>query len=69
MPIVRISLFPGRDQERKDAVASEITKVFSIVMGIPAADTIVLFEEIEKADWYRSGVPYTQNVAEPPEKT
>lgn len=69
MPIVKISLFPGRDQERKDAVATGITQVFSTVMGIPAADTIILFEEIETADWYRSGVPYTRIVAEPPDKS
>ncbi|KAB2711380.1 tautomerase family protein [Brucella intermedia] len=69
MPIVRISLFSGRDQEKKNAVASQITAVFSAVMGVPSSDTTVIFEEVEKADWYCAGVPFSQNIIEPSENS
>lgn len=55
MPIVRIELFPGRDAEKKAAIAREVTKALEASAGIDPADTTVIFDEVKQADWFVAG--------------
>ncbi len=57
MPLVQISLFPGRSAEKKAEMAREITRVLETVGGIRPADTTVIFTEVSPADWSVGGEP------------
>ena len=55
MPVVRLSMWPGRTVDQKKELARAITDaVVSIGKTTPEA-TIVIFEEIEKEDWAQAG--------------
>lgn len=55
MPIVKIELFPGRNQEVKVQIAYQITQLLTQIAKIPATDTTVIFEEVERHNWYHGG--------------
>ncbi|MFN3407190.1 MAG: tautomerase family protein [Caldimicrobium sp.] len=53
MPIVKISLFSGRDKELKKKIAEEITDVLVQNLKISPEAVIILFEDIEKHNFYQ----------------
>jgi len=55
MPIVRIDLFKGRTREQKAKVAQQITDVIQRELGVPPDQTLVVFNDVEKADWAVAG--------------
>lgn len=55
MPIVRIELFSGRDDAKKEEVAKEITRVLQATTGIPPEDTTVIFSEVRPSNWFVAG--------------
>lgn len=58
MPLIQISLFPGRSAAQKTEMAQEITRVLDTVAGIPPAATTVIFTEVVPSDWLVAGQPY-----------
>ena len=56
MPIVRVSMLPGRTRAQKAELAKAITDaVVSIAQTTPAATTVV-FEDIPSESWAEAGV-------------
>ncbi len=55
MPIVKIELFPGRDNEKKAELAREITATLERVAGISPAATTVMFTEVKPEEWFVAG--------------
>jgi phenylpyruvate tautomerase PptA (4-oxalocrotonate tautomerase family) len=54
MPVIRVTWWEGQPRENKVKVAKAITEVMSSV-GIPAAATHVVFENVSKDDWASEG--------------
>lgn len=57
MPLVQITLFPGRSAETKEKLGAEITRVLTEVAGIPAKDTTILFSDLAPENWVVAGKP------------
>lgn len=57
MPLVQISLFPGRSAEKKQEIAAEVTRVLHSVGGISPEATTVIFTEVAPSDWIVAGKP------------
>lgn len=57
MPIVAISLYPGRTKEQKDAFAKAITDVVAQILKTKSEHIIVNYDERPKEDWYMAGNP------------
>lgn len=55
MPIVRITLWPGRTEEQKATLAKEITDLMVKVARTRPEDTTIIFEEIPKENWAVAG--------------
>ncbi len=54
MPIVRVTLYEGRDEETKDRLAREIADAVAENTGNSFEDIHVIFDEIPRASWSRS---------------
>ena len=56
MPIVRISMWPGRTKEQKAELAKAITESIADIAKAPPEATIIVFEDVAKDDWAEAGV-------------
>ena len=56
MPVVNISLYSGRTDEQKAALAKAVTKAISETAGIADSATTIIFHDVEKSDWAVGGV-------------
>ncbi|MEN8197366.1 MAG: tautomerase family protein [Pseudomonadota bacterium] len=56
-PTVTVDLRPGREAERKAALAKAIAGAFGAAAGIDAADIYLLFRENNAANHYCGGAP------------
>jgi 4-oxalocrotonate tautomerase len=57
MPLIAISMYPGRTKEQKEAFAKAITNLAVEILKTKAQDVIVTYDEREKENWYISGEP------------
>ena len=55
MPIVTVSMYPGRSQEQKDEFAKAITKSAVEILKAKENHVIVVFEDNTKENWYQAG--------------
>ncbi len=55
MPLITISLWPGRTPEQKEALAKEITSVVMKVLGTKKEHVIIMYEDIPRENWYIGG--------------
>lgn len=60
VPVVTVDLRPGREQERKAALAAAIATALGEVAGIKPEDVYVLFRETIAADHYCGGKPLAE---------
>ena len=65
MPIVRVTFYEGRSEEKKRQLAEAITEAMSRIAGSEPQAVNVVFEDIAKTNWF-SGAGATRNVAETP---
>jgi len=56
MPLVRISMWPGRTHEQKAELAKVITEAISTITQAPPDATTILFEDIDKNNWAKGGI-------------
>ncbi len=56
-PTITVDLRPGRETERKAALAEGIAKAFSTTLGIDGEDVYLLLREAEAANHYAGGEP------------
>lgn len=57
MPIVSISLFPGRSEEQKSEFAQAVTKAATEILNAKDGHVIVVFMESAKENWFQAGKP------------
>jgi 4-oxalocrotonate tautomerase len=57
MPLISISLYPGRTKEQKQEFAKAITEAATEILKAKAEHTIIVYDEKSKDDWYISGKP------------
>ncbi len=55
MPLVTISLWPGRTPEKKEELAKAITDVVQKVLGSKREHVIVVYQDTPKENWYVAG--------------
>ena len=60
MPLVEISMWPGRDEDTKETMMKEVTDAVVRTSGAPPEAVTVIIREVPKADWARAGVPYSK---------
>lgn len=57
MPLITISMYPGRTQQQKEEFARVITKSAVDILKTKENHVIVVFEENPKENWYMAGNP------------
>ena len=57
MPLIRVALYPGRTKEQKEKYAKAVTDSAVEILKTKAEHVIVIFEEIPKDHWFKSGEP------------
>jgi len=55
MPLITISLYPGRTQQQKDDFAKAITKSAVDILKTKEKHVIVVFDENPKENWFMAG--------------
>jgi len=57
MPLIHVSMYPGRTQEQKELYAKAITDAAVEILGTKAQHVIVVFDDNPRENWYQSGKP------------
>ena len=55
MPLITVSMYPGRTQEQKDEYAKAITKSAEEILNPKENHVIVVFEDKPKENWFWAG--------------
>ncbi|MEM4237831.1 MAG: 4-oxalocrotonate tautomerase family protein, partial [Candidatus Nitrosocaldaceae archaeon] len=55
MPLITISLWPGRTQEQKEALAKAITDAVNKVLGAKREHVIIVYQDTPRESWYIAG--------------
>ena len=55
MPLITVSLYPGRSQEQKRLFAKKITNSAVEILNTKPEHVIVVFDENPKDNWYLGG--------------
>ena len=55
MPLITVSMYPGRTQQQKDDFAKTITKSAVEILKTKEQDVIVVFKENPKENWFKAG--------------
>jgi len=55
MPLITVSLYPGRTQQQKDDFAKSITKSAVDILKTKENHVIVVFDENQKENWFMAG--------------
>ncbi|HKZ62320.1 MAG TPA: tautomerase family protein [Nitrososphaera sp.] len=57
MPLILVSMYPGRTKEQKDEFAKAITDAAVQILKTKPEHVIVVYEEQPKENWFQSGEP------------
>ena len=63
MPIVRVTFYEGRTDEKKRQLAEAITEAMGRIVGSKPEAVHVIFEDVAKTDWF-IGAGVTRGAAE-----
>ena len=55
MPLITVSMYPGRSQQQKDEFAKAITKSAVDILKTKEQHVIVVFEDNPKENWFLAG--------------
>ncbi|MGQ0606557.1 MAG: tautomerase family protein [Candidatus Nitrosotenuis sp.] len=55
MPIITVSLYPGRTTQQKEDFAKAVTKSAVEILKTKESHVIVVFEDNPKENWYLAG--------------
>ena len=55
MPLIKIDMYPGRDNKQKEDFAKEVTKKAVEILKTKESHVIVVFEENSKENWFLAG--------------
>lgn len=70
MPIVKIEMLAGRQDEKKHQLAREITAAFARILGSAPKDVTIVFTDVATSDWVIAGEPLSAlaTVCLPPQR-
>jgi 4-oxalocrotonate tautomerase len=57
MPLILVSLYPGRTKEQKDQFAKAVTDAAVQILKTKPEHVIVVYDENPKDNWFQSGKP------------
>lgn len=57
MPIISISMYPGRTKEQKDEFAKAVTEAAVKILKTQPEHVIVVYEEKPRENWFMAGKP------------
>lgn len=57
MPLITISMYPGRTEKQKEEFVKAVTKSAVEILKTKENHVIVVFEENPKENWYMAGNP------------
>jgi len=57
MPLIIVSMYPGRTKEQKEEFAKAVTKSAIEILKTKENHVIVVFDENPKENWYMAGNP------------
>ena len=57
MPLILVSLYPGRTKEQKDEFAKAVTDAAVQILKTKPEHVIVVYDEKSKENWFQSGKP------------
>jgi 4-oxalocrotonate tautomerase len=60
MPLVEITLWPGRSEEVKERIIREVTEALSRSSGAPPEAIEIIIRDVPKTDWGRGGKPFSK---------
>ncbi len=60
MPLVEISLWPGRSDDVKERMIAEVTDAVVRSCGAPPESVTVILREVPKTNWARAGKPFSK---------
>jgi 4-oxalocrotonate tautomerase len=55
MPLIRVEMFPGRNQEQKSDLVAEVTDAFLRTCGGTAETVQVIVQEVHSSSWAVAG--------------
>jgi 4-oxalocrotonate tautomerase len=55
MPIIAVSLYPGRTKEQKTAFADAITEAAIQILRTKREHVIITYDEIPQENWFMAG--------------
>ncbi|MBM3307430.1 MAG: 4-oxalocrotonate tautomerase family protein [Candidatus Eisenbacteria bacterium] len=61
MPLVEITLWPGRSEEVKERIIREVTDALSRSCGAPPDAIEIIIRDVPKTDWGRGGRPFSKS--------
>jgi 4-oxalocrotonate tautomerase len=61
MPLVEITMWPGRSAETKRKIIREVTDALSRACGAPPEAIEIILRDVPKTDWASGGVPYSES--------
>jgi 4-oxalocrotonate tautomerase len=57
MPLISVSMYPGRTREQKEEFAKAITDAAVQILKTKAEHVIIVYDENPKENWFISGKP------------
>lgn len=57
MPLIRISMYPGRTQKQKDDYARAVTRSAVEILKTKEEHVIVIYDENPRENWFAAGKP------------
>lgn len=57
MPLIHVSMYPGRTKEQKDEFARAITDAAVRILKTKAEHVIVVYDDNPKENWFQAGKP------------
>lgn len=55
MPLILVSMYPGRTKEQKDEFAKAITDAAVSILKTKAEHVIVVYEDNPRENWFQAG--------------
>jgi 4-oxalocrotonate tautomerase len=57
MPLISVSMYPGRSKEQKAEFAAAITEAAIKILNTKKEHVIIVYKENPKENWFMSGEP------------
>ncbi|MFZ0697464.1 MAG: tautomerase family protein [Nitrososphaeraceae archaeon] len=58
MPLISVSMYPGRSKEQKEEFAKAITNAAVQILGTKPEHVIIVYSENSRENWFLSGTSF-----------